>query len=144
LAATGAYIVLMVVADGVASRRTAAEARAAGVDVQDVMVAPVPANPFAGDVVVATGDAYHLGQFRWLRRPHVEWHGSPLPAGERDETVLATLRLPAVRNFLRWSRYPFVAVQETDDGYLVRFGDARYPGQMRGGLGGITVRVDRH
>jgi inner membrane protein len=144
LAGVTAYIALMVAADHGASSRVRAEAQAAGIDPTAIMVAPVPANPLAGDVVVSTGEAYHLGRFEWLRSPHVAWESAPLPVGERSETVLATLRLPQVRSFLRWSRFPYVDVQEVADGYVVRFGDARYPSQMRGGLGGVTVQVERH
>jgi inner membrane protein len=138
-----AYILLMVVSDNLASRRVAQAARAAGLQAEDIMVAPVPAHPFAGDVVVQTAEAYHTGRFAWLSRPRVQWDGVVIPRGEMTPPVLATLRLQQVRNFLRWSRFPFVDVQETETGYLVRFGDARYPGGMRGGLGGITVEVAR-
>jgi inner membrane protein len=138
-----AYILLMVVADVAARGRATAEAERAGLVVEDVMVAPAPVNPFAGDVVVETLDAYELGRFEWFRRPHVVWQAHPIPKGERTPPVLATLQLQPVRDFLRWSRYPFVDVQESADGYLVRFGDARYPDGLRGGLGGITVEVQR-
>jgi inner membrane protein len=137
-----AYIFLMMTSDVLARSRATAEAERAGFTVHDVMVAPVPANPFAGDVVVQTGDAYQLGHFEWFRRPHVAWR-DPIPMGERTPAVLATLQLQPVRDYLRWSRYPFVDVQESADGYLVRFGDARYPDGLRGGLGGITVQVQR-
>jgi inner membrane protein len=144
LAFMALYIGGMIVADSAASARVRQEAAGQGLAVTDVMVAPVPANPLAGEVVVVTGEEYRLGRFHWLRRPHVEWEPRPIPFGRRDEVVLATLHLPEVRDFLRWSRFPFVDVQEGEDGYVVRFGDARYPTQrMRGGLGGITVEVER-
>jgi inner membrane protein len=138
-----AYMLLMVLSDVLASRQVSTEARAAGLEPSSIMVAPVPANPFSGDVVVQTADAYHTGRFGWLRSPRIEWDATTIPRGEMSPQVLATLQLPQVRNYLRWSRFPFVSVQETDGGYLVRFGDARYPGDMRGGLGGITVEVAR-
>jgi inner membrane protein len=149
LAALTLYVAGMVAADQVATWRTYREALAAGIPAAgtadtEIMVAPVPANPFSGDVVVATGQAYHTGRFHWFRTPHVLWDDEPIPLGERDQVVFATLQLQDVRNFLRWSRFPFVAVVEGEDGYVVRFGDARYPAQrMRGGLGGITVEVER-
>jgi inner membrane protein len=142
VAAVGIYILLMIAGDAAARSRVATEAVAAGLTVDDLMVAPVPANPLAGEVVVASGTAYHLGSFGWLRRPHVQW-SEPIPMGERDATVIATLQLRQVRDFLRWSRFPYVQVTETPDGHAVRFGDARYPGRMAGGLSGITVQVDR-
>jgi hypothetical protein len=142
VAVAAAYIMLMIASDVAGRERVVAEAEAAGIAVADVMLAPVPANPLAGEVVVATEATYHLGRFNWLSRPHVTW-GRELPLGPRDEIVLATLRQQAVRDFLRWSRFPYVEVSETPTGHRVRFGDARYPDMQRGGLGGITVDVDR-
>jgi inner membrane protein len=142
VAAVAAYILLMVLSDVAGRSRVLSEATSAGITVDDMMLAPVPANPFGGEVVIAAGAAYYLGSFDWLRRPHVRW-GAQIPMGTRDEVVLATLQLQQVRDFLRWSRFPFVEVSESADGYVVRFGDARYPGMMRGGLGGITVQVER-
>jgi inner membrane protein len=142
VAAAAVYILLMVVADAAGSARVVTEAGAAGIVVDDVMLAPVPANPFGGEVVIVSGEVYRLGSFDWLSRPHVRWGGA-IPFGPRDEVVLATLRLQPVRDYLRWSRFPFVEVRDAPDGWVVRFGDARYPGMMRGGLGGITVNVER-
>jgi inner membrane protein len=142
VAAAAVYILLMIVAEVAGSARVVAEAGAAGIVVDDVMLAPVPANPLGGEVVVVSGEVYRLGSFDWLSRPHVRW-GESIPFGPRDEVVLATLRLQQVRDYLRWSRFPFVEVRAAPDGHVVRFGDARYPEMMRGGLGGITVHVER-
>lgn len=142
VAAAVTYIVLMVMSDLAGTARVRAEAGAAGIEVADVMLAPVPANPLAGEVVVATESSYRLGTFTWLARPHVTWTGE-LPMGPRTAVVLAALHQQPVRDFLRWSRFPYVDVSETETGYRVRFGDARYPGGQAGGLGGITVDVDR-
>jgi inner membrane protein len=92
--------------------------------------------------VIADHDSYHFGEFNWLSRPRVSWDDRRIPMGERDATVIATLQLQQVRDYLRWSRFPFVTVRADGDGHEVRFGDARYPSGMRGALGGITVRVD--
>lgn len=143
LALVGIYIAAMIGADAAASRQVAAAARAEGLAPRSLMVAPVPANPLAGDVVVETEEAYHLGRFDWLASPRVQWQPSSLPKGERDAIVLATLQLQEVRNFLRWSRFPYVDVRDAGDHLVVRFGDARYPHGMRGGLSGISVEVAR-
>jgi inner membrane protein len=141
LVAAGAYILAMAGADAAASRLTARTAEAAGLQPHALMVAPVPANPFAGEVVVVTVDAYHTGSFRWLRSPRVVLDAPPIPMGPRTDEVLAALRLQDVRDFLRWSRFPFVRVEAVEEGTVVRFRDARYPTGMRGGLGGIDVRI---
>ena len=46
---------------------------AAGIErVEQVMVAPRAANPFGGDVVAVTADAYYTGRWNWLARPRFE------------------------------------------------------------------------
>jgi inner membrane protein len=142
LAAAAAYIILMIASDAAASTQVRQAAEAAGMDVQNVMVAPVPANPLAGEIMVEGLESYHLGTFGWLERPRVQWEGRAIVKGERNEIVLATLQLREVRDFLRWSRFPYVQVTETGTGHVVRFGDARYPAGMRGGLAGVTVEVE--
>jgi inner membrane protein len=142
LAATGLYLLLMFGLDRAARADTLRAAAAAGFDVERVMLAPAPANPLAADIVVATPTSYRLGRFDWTRRPHVTWRAAPIPLGERTAPVLATLQLQEVRDFLRWTRFPFVEVEETERGHRVRFGDARYPGGMRGGLSGIVIDIE--
>jgi inner membrane protein len=142
VAAAAAYIVLMIASDVAGRSRVVTEAEAAGISVADAMLAPVPANPLAGEVVIVTEDVYHLGSFNWLDRPHVTWRDE-LPMGARNDIVEAAQQQQEVRDFLRWSRFPYVQVSETPTGHRVRFGDARYPGFDRGGLGGVTVDVDR-
>jgi inner membrane protein len=142
LGATAAYIILMMASDAAASTQVRHAAEAAGMDVHGVMVAPVPANPLAGEIVVEGPESYHLGTFGWLDRPRIQWEPRTIAKGERNEVVLATLQLREVRDFLRWSRFPYVQVTETGTGHVVRFGDARYPAGMRGGLAGVTVEVE--
>jgi inner membrane protein len=140
LGAAAVYIAAMIGADRLAHGETTRAAAAAGITVEQLMVAPVPANPFAADLVVEGPDEYRLGRLDWFASPRVEWTGT-IAKGERTVEVLATLQLQQVRDFLRWSRFPYVQVRETPAGHVVRFGDARYPARMRGGLSGVVVEV---
>jgi membrane-bound metal-dependent hydrolase YbcI (DUF457 family) len=142
LVAVALYIGGMVVADQAARAAMGRAARADGLEVRTMMAAPLPANPFAAELVVETDEAYRLGTLNWFRAPRVEWTET-IPKGERTAAVLATLQLQEVRDFLRWSRFPYVEQRDGVDGYVVRFGDARYPAGMRGGLSGIVVQVER-
>jgi len=143
--------ILVMVGSGRAARRLA---RAAGEGAgwgpaMSVMVAPAPADPFGGFVVVETEEGYRLGSFRWLERPRVRFRGEVLPrvvgpAGmPRDATaaLLAQAREEErVRDFLVWSRFPFFRVERLEAGYRIRVGDARYadvPGA--GSLAGVEV-----
>ena len=120
--------------------------------VQDAMVAPQRGNPFAADIEVRTRDAYVPGTHHWLTAPHVRLQReSAVPlfsaAGVTPESlglrVAAVAReRPVVRNYLVWSRYPYVRVTLEDDGWNVRFSDARYDAQPgAAGLAGVTVHI---
>jgi inner membrane protein len=141
LVVVAVYIAAMIASDITARGIVRSAARERGIDVRHVMVAPLPANPFASDVVVQTPSGYQLGAFGWLADVRVRWTDA-IPEGPRNNAVLGTLLVPEVREFLRWSRFPYAQLSEDADGPFVRWKDARYPGPMRGGLGGVMVRID--
>lgn len=74
-----AYIALMVIGSAAAERWVRAETVAAAEEVRRVMVGPVPVNPFVGQVIVETPDAYLTGTFRWTPRPQLVLDGPRLP-----------------------------------------------------------------
>ena len=135
------YMAAAVVATAVARRqvRNALADRGLG-PVTSVMVGPAPANPFAGTVVVATPDAYHLGEWRWFAEPRLQLRPRPLERRADGPIVAAASRTPSARDYLTWSRYPYFEIETRDDGYLVRVRDARYHGL--GGLEGPDVQLD--
>jgi inner membrane protein len=141
---TAAYIAAMVASDAAASAVTAEHVRSAGVPARSIMVAPVPANPLRGEIVIATADAYQLGTFDWRARPRVRLEGEPVAAGSLEDPIArAAAAAPAARDYLTWSRYPIVRVTADGDGHLVRFSDARYAdGRRMGALGGVLIHLD--
>jgi inner membrane protein len=108
--------------------------------IEQVMVAPVAANPFAGQVVVVTPSAYYTGSWHWLGRPRLVLEPASLARRPEDPIAAAAARTPEARRFLVWARFPYVEVDSTGDEHIVRFRDARYGGTGR--LGGPTVRLD--
>lgn len=108
--------------------------------IEQVMVAPVPANPFAGEVVATTADAYYTGRWNWLAEPHFEPDGEPI-LRPRGAVFEAAARAPAAQRFLTWSRFPFVEVESGAGGTrVVKFFDARYRSPRI--LTGPAVSVD--
>ena len=105
------------------------------------MVAPVPANPFAGEVVAATGTDYYLGQWLWLPKPSLVLASEPIAKRTLDPIYVAAAQTPAAQRFLTWARFPFITVESDADGYLVHFRDARYATTER--LFTPVVRLDR-
>lgn len=146
------YVGTLVVVDEAARAAVVSSSRATGLQVTDVMVAPVAGNPFASDVVVLTPEGYVPGIHRWLGEPDVELFPTravPLLASPTDapaavvQDVVARAQMhPEVRDYLVWSRYPYVRIERDGAGWSVLHGDARYDGVPgAGGLAGVRVHV---
>jgi hypothetical protein len=141
IAVASVYVVAMIGSSAAARAtvRTLLEGR--GLDPEAVMVAPVPANPLDGTVVVVTREEYLTGRFNWLASPRVELDGERVPR-PRGALFDAAARAPEALRFLVWSRFPAIDVEMDADGTaLVRFSDMRYRGGER--LLGPNVKLDR-
>ena len=108
--------------------------------VEQVMVAPAVANPFAGEVVASTADVYYTGRWNWFGRPRFEPDGEAI-LRPRGAVFEAAARAPEARRYLSWARFPYIEVEpHPAGGTAVRFADVRY--RYRDALGGPTVRLD--
>jgi inner membrane protein len=136
------YVLAMVTLSPVAERRTLAQVQAQGApDASEVMYQPLPATPHRAAVIVVTPTSYRTGSFHWFRDPQLRLDAAVLARGDWTSARVARARQDtAVRDFLTWSRYPYL--REEADGTLF-FGDARFPeGGITGALGGVRVVVD--
>jgi hypothetical protein len=141
LAVTFVYVAVMVAASAAARADVRAAFAARGVEPEAVMVGPVAANPFAGDVIVVTRDDYYTGRFSWLAEPRVEPEGEQIDR-PRGTVFEAAAQAPFAQRFLTWSRFPVAEVEQAPDGgTTVRLSDLRY--RDRGQLLGPTIRLDR-
>jgi inner membrane protein len=141
LVAMSLYVATLWSAGAAARAEVRAGLAARGIDVEKAMVAPTPANPFHGDVVAATADAYYFGRWHWLTRPRLTLTEEPLAKAPTDEVVEAAARTREVRDFLTWSRFPHVEVEIGAGGdRIVTFEDVRY--RTRGRWEGPKVRLD--
>jgi len=144
-AVAAVYVVAMIAASMVAEPMARRAAEAAGTTgIEEVMYQPAPAQPHRGSLIVATREAYTRGTFRWLTPGgRVTLLPNPIPRG--DWTASEVRRAMAdsrVRDYLVWSRFPFVRTEQTPEGTAVFFGDARFTdGPSSGALQGIRVVV---
>jgi len=140
IAVTAVYMVAMLGSSAAARADVRAAVAAQGIVPEDVMVAPAPAYPFGGPVVVMTRDEYYTGSFNWLMEPRLRLDEERIPRPRGVEYQLAA-QTPAARRFLVWSRYPAVDVEFVPDGGGVRvaFSDVRY--RAEGRLVGPTVHL---
>jgi inner membrane protein len=108
-----------------------------------LMAGPVPVNPLRRELIWDVGDAYRFGAVAWTPRPAVTIEAEPLPKRLEHPAVQAAMQRPAVRDFLRWSRFPFFEVDEHRDRFEVNVGDARFSREAGGGWMGTSVDVPR-
>lgn len=90
------------------------------------MVTPVAINPFSREVVVDVGDRYEKGNLWFEPRPHFRPSGFGMPKGMDEPDALAALQTPLAREFLRWSRFPFVQVDRATSPPTIWLNDYRY------------------
>jgi inner membrane protein len=137
-----AYVAVLIALSAAGERSGATAATQAGIaDVREVLYSPQPANPFAADLVVRTGDAYHLGALHWaLGHNTVTFNGAVLPRGDWTAAVVTRAQaVPEVQRYLVWSQFPYVRVDVSGADTTIFFGDARYASGLARGLSGLRV-----
>ena len=137
------YIVAMTVASVAGERIAHRAAISAGVTgIEEVMYQPAPAQPHRASIVVATRESYTLGALHWVSGgDRVSFRSDRIPRGDwTANEVRRAMSDPRVRDYLVWSRFPFVRTEPAPEGTAVFFGDARYTdGPSSGALQGIRV-----
>lgn len=115
VAALAVYIAVGLVAT-FAGRRYVWEQLAGGEPpgTDQLMVGPLPYQPFVRDVVARTGGRYRYGRLHWLPAPRLEWHGS-LPTLPDTPPVTTALGAPCVEGFVTWMRFPSARVTATGE-----------------------------
>jgi inner membrane protein len=140
LALAGAYVVTLAGASAAARSEVRAAALARGIEAEEVSLAPSPANPFGGEIVIMTRDDYYTGSFDWLATPRVALDATRV-ARPRGALFDAAAGARDARHYLTWSRFPAIEVDASaDGGTLVHFFDMRY--RSMGRIPGPTVRLD--
>jgi hypothetical protein len=140
LALAAVYVTALAGASIGARGEVRAAAAARGIEAEDVSLAPAPANPFRGDVVIMTRDDYYTGRFDWLATPRVALDSVRVarPRGPLFETAAQARE---ARHYLIWARFPAIEIEASSSGdTLVRFFDMRYRAMDR--IPGPTVRLD--
>ena len=143
---TACYIAIMAVTNVAARRAAVREIGAAHPGpVRSLMTAPVPANPFARQVVVEQDDTYRVAAFSWLSSPHIDAASiRSFPAGAPSHpAVPAAAATPQGRRFLGWARFPSFSIDSSGGGYVVHIVDLRYALRPGARFGSVSVNVGR-
>jgi inner membrane protein len=142
LVATACYAGTLSLID-VAERATVRdELSARGIGPVDrLMVGPVIANPFAGEVIAQTAGAYYTGRWNWLGEPRLQLSPDVIERNLTDHAYESAASTLEAQRFLTWARFPYARIDRDGDGRVVRFLDARF--RTTGRLSGPVVRLDR-
>ena len=127
-----AGLVVYVAAMAASSRagRAIVERQTAEVQTSAIMVAPLPVTPLTRAVVreLRGGGEYETGTLTWLGTPRYS-PGELVRSRRSSRGIAEAERMPDVRAFLTWSRFPVYTTVPGRDSTVVRITDMRYPGQ---------------
>ncbi len=143
-ALAAAYVAAMIGASRIAEPMARRAAESLGLTgIEEVMYQPAPAKPHRASLIVATREAYTFGTFRWLTRgDRVTLLRDPVSRGDWSASeVRRGMADSRVRDYLVWSRFPFVRTEHVSEGTAVFFGDARFMDGRGGALQGIRIVV---
>ena len=142
LIVTAAYMLAMHGGSRLAAREAADWLAARGSAYEAIMAGPLPARPFARDIVVADANHYHFLELSWLRAERIRV-SSPALERIRGPAVEAALTAPHVQGIRRWLRFPLYTVEELPDGYRVTIRDVRYTRRRGPSFPNSVVELDR-
>ncbi|HXS80266.1 MAG TPA: metal-dependent hydrolase [Gammaproteobacteria bacterium] len=140
VALASVYVVTLAGASAAARDEVRATVAARGIEAEDVSLAPQPADPLRGEVVIMTRDDYYTGSFDWLVTPHLALDAGRV-ARPRGPLFEAASQARDARLYLTWTRFPAIEIEQSaSGGTLVRFFDMRYRSMDR--IVGPTVQLD--
>lgn len=142
VAAVVLYIFVLGAATASARHGVIEAMASSGTEVEKIMVAPVPINPFVRDVVVQTPKGYRFGRAS-LWPFALELAPRTVPRLSDSPVVREAIASPEVRGFMNWARFPFAEVEETLTGYTVYLSDARYTRTRGTGFGSARVEIPK-
>ena len=138
LLAVFAYVGAMAAGESISRR--AVETSLGGAEIPRLMVAPVPVDPFQRAVVIDGKSAYRLGVVNLLPFPQFFFDEHRIPKGEGAAASLAAVT-DAGRIFLRWARFPFFEIDDSENKPAVYIIDARYTLDRNDLFGAVRIPI---
>lgn len=110
--------------------------------VAEVMAGPLPARPFARDIVAVADGHYHFLELDWLGTPTLREVLPSRPVPQPNAVIHAALEAPEVQGLRNWLRLPDYVVTREPEGWTVLIRDLRYAREETRGFATATVRLD--
>jgi hypothetical protein len=131
-----AYVIAMAAGESI-SRRVV-ETSLNDAETPRMMIAPAFVDPFRRTVVIDGEYDYRLGVVNLLPRPIFQLDARRISKGESAEARLAAATGDG-RTFLRWARFPFFEVDDSQSEPAVYIIDARYTLDRNALFGAIRI-----
>jgi inner membrane protein len=138
-----AYVTAMVGISAVTRARVLAVLGAPFASARELMVAPVPIDPFRRQVIYDRGDRYDVATVDVFGTPFTRGVDRHVAKGMGDVAVVESRRHADVQTFLSWARFPYFEVARDASGVTVRAADARYAMPGDDGWASVTIRLPR-
>jgi inner membrane protein len=133
------FIVVMVRMQRLTESHLRGSLAAGGVPIEDLMVGPLPARPWAWEFVVQSNARLRHGTLSWLEGGAVRFSEFDRPAAQSSDIWPQVLASGQQEEFLDWARFPWL---ETDsDGGRVWVMDARYARRRTDGFGAAAFEL---
>ncbi len=143
LVLAGIYVVAMAGSSKLAHSQVTKWARDNGLEPQNIMVGPMPADPFRRNVLVADEQHYHRVLLDWQASELIVPVGPQTPIGDDHAAAGAALSDSSVWGLATWTRFPAFEIEPLDNGYRVTITDMRTPAaEGRFGRGVVTLGPD--
>lgn len=137
------YVTAMVAGARLARADVADWTQAQRMTVEGIAALPVPANPFARDVIVVLPDRYVFALVDWLASPRVRFSNPAIARSSNPGPIVsAALSAPQARGLRGWMRFPAYEIHPLPHGFRVLIQDVRFSRMRKAGIGYMVVDVD--
>lgn len=140
LSVAGAYIVGMIAIHALTDERVRGAAETAAIEVDYLLVGPLPVDSLSWDVLIQTEDHYRFGTWSWWTR-ELALTETKLPLAYDSEYWEAASTDPSIAGFVEWVRHPWIETEPVEGGTRVHILDARYTRSRQEGFGAESVIV---
>lgn len=144
LAATGAYILVMLGADVLERRLVRAELPRHGIarDAK-LLLSPVPIDPTRRSILIGAAEQYRFGTLAWRPGPRIEISDDVLQVGAHEPEAQLAAASPEAASFMQWARFPFFVVDRSGAMTVVHIADARYSRRAMGSWASVSIVIPR-
>ena len=110
----------------------------------ELMVGPLPANPFAREIIFLDQKHYHFLEINWLRSKKIQIRGPSINRDTNGPIIEAARNAMHVRGLMNWIRFPAYTVEDLPNGYRVTIRDVRFAQRRMSDFGSAVIELNQN